>query len=157
MVAHRSVKLHGGGARVHEKRRAKRAACRKVRMLQLSSCSPSVLVPPTYHHHHHHHQPHIITDSLLNCQIELSGGHLFNKYCLVYCNEKERIFFFFIRGGHRWKIKILSRIVEMKQFDTSVLFGSGSQLKLPSEMNLHTTIPHFTRFCTARLDFFVSS
>lgn len=31
-----------------------------------------------------------ITESFLNCQIELSGGHLFNKFCLVYYNEMER-------------------------------------------------------------------
>ena len=72
-----------------------------VAALRMFSISPA---PPIYHHHHHH----IITDPLLNCQIELSGGHLFNKYCLVYCNEKERMFFFFFyqRGASLKKIKI---------------------------------------------------
>lgn len=46
----------------------------------------------------------IITESSLNCQIELSGGHLFNKHCLVYSNEMERMRvsfkkYIFLSGG----------------------------------------------------------
>lgn len=64
------------------------------------SCSPSVLVSPPLN---------IITESFLNCQIELSGGHLFNKYCLVNYNEMEKMresFFFIRRESLKIKISI---------------------------------------------------
>lgn len=68
--AHVHGKVH---ARAQERERERESA----RILALRS--PSVLVLP------------IITQSFPNCQIGLSEGHLFNKYCLVHYNEMDRM------------------------------------------------------------------
>ncbi len=63
--------------------------------------------------------PPIITESFLNCQIELSRGHLFNKHCLVYYNEMEKKKTTkqnnesrFLSGGHLWNLRFYQELLE---------------------------------------------
>ena len=110
MVAHRGMKLHGGLTCMKTK------VCSHVQAAELGCYS----------------SPGLITESFLNCQIELSGGHLFNKYCLVHRNEMERmresVCLFVLSRGASLKIKILSGIVEMNEIDT-FMFSETAQLR----------------------------
>lgn len=114
MAARGAVEPHRG-AHAREKVCSQDQSLQKVRMFQLSSCPPHQSWSLSHH-------PPIITESFLNCQIELSGGHLFNKDCWVYSNEMGRMreSCLFITGASL-RIKILSRIVEMNHFDTLML------------------------------------